>query len=93
MQRGIHARTMEHQNNGIPLLLILWPLPDGMFCLSSITLRSDRNRGIVKQNLAITRQTAMPAVLVEGGFMDGVNDSPQAMRYNKPKKGGYKMVK
>ncbi|WP_298833899.1 N-acetylmuramoyl-L-alanine amidase [uncultured Planococcus sp.] len=28
------------------------------------------NRGVVKQNLAITRQTRMPAILVEGGFMD-----------------------
>lgn len=33
------------------------------------------NRGIVKQNLAITRQSAMPAVLVECGFMDDPSEA------------------
>lgn len=33
------------------------------------------NRGVVRQNLAITRQSTMPAVLVECGFMDDPNEA------------------
>ncbi len=34
-----------------------------------------KNRGIVEQNLHITRETAMPAVLTENGFMDNEREA------------------
>lgn len=34
-----------------------------------------RNRGIVEQNLHITRETHMPAVVIENGFMDSRKES------------------
>lgn len=40
-----------------------------------------KDRGMKKSNLAITRQTKMPAVLTEGGFMDSRIDI-KAMRSN-----------
>ena len=40
-----------------------------------------KDRGMKKSNLAITRQTRMPAVLTEGGFMDSRIDI-KAMRNN-----------
>lgn len=36
---------------------------------------TQKNRGIVEQNLHITRETAMPAVLTENGFMDNEREA------------------
>lgn len=66
---GVETFTMDHSNANPKSVALAKAVHPGI--VSAMGLR---DRGLKKKNLHVLRETNMPAILTEGGFMDSTSD-------------------